>query len=1036
MSEPPKCPRCGAVLPAGVLHELCPACLLTQGVAADTATQPESPPAEALPIAEVARLFPQLEIIELLGKGGMGAVYKARQPALDRFVALKILPRQTGEGGPFAERFNREARALARLSHPAIVAVHDFGQTDGVPWFLMEFVDGVNLRQLERTRQLTPREALQLIPQICDALQYAHDEGVVHRDIKPENVLVDRKGRVKIADFGLARILGTEMRDPRLTGEGQVMGTPHYMAPEQVEHPLEVDHRADIYALGVVFYEMLTGELPLGRFQPPSRRVQVDVRLDDVVLRALEKEPALRYQQASEVKTDVESISRSPDSSRPSADSPPVRPGASAGAVGLDGGAARRLHDLERRRKAVLWYGFIVSLFGVPMGFALNLPLVWGLGFLGIVVGGGKLGLWRRLSERFNPRGTGDPPVAGGRVPSTEHTPQDTRPADHGSGPPAAASSARGQQGDASEARRATCPTVLWITLGVLLLTFIAKLVIGPRSSPWMFCDLLLLLGLGFRLKAAWVATLFFAALGVFAAMMGRSSGVAVGVLLLNALVAVPVWLSTPWFFPGPLKDLPRRRNEALRGLLFLLPPMLFTSMLLGDVFHLDIDAQFYAALMGLPLAAGLGAALVWASTLLHPDADCPPRSPEEWSWRAIGSAALLVLNLPLAATALLMIRSIARDPDWNPAPAEAFFAFGVLGGGSLLALGSLLLGIMARRKCRHPESPRRGGWLAWAGVWFWPALLVAALMLKTHRVDGSTLVTSEEARLAEAVLEQEITARAADLGWRFDGVAVQVSGLPPSVSCYLGQGVRDDGIIPVPFNASVRITPGASGRWQVHGQGDLEQMRFWVELPESGRPHLPAADRSGFSRARTAVLSTAVASQLQDCFLDLDTGCVLSAPPVLVREMRATGQLPAGQAFQLPREPLQGWLRNSHVDVVFRPGLEGVTLLDGVAIATARRQGGLSAFDSVEAANVRAFSKNMDENFALLAQNRPNEPVLSGMDMSEKGNTWLFRSLDGKAGVIEITDVRDEGREVWLRWKLLVQAHDRSVLPEKPPSP
>ncbi len=242
----------------------------------------------------------------------MGAVYKARQPKLDRMVALKLLPPPDAGGAKFADRFNREARALAKLSHPNIVAVHEFGQIDGQHFFIMEFVDGANLRQLERAGRLSPREALQIIPQICDALQYAHDEGVVHRDIKPENVLVDRKGRVKIADFGLAKILGQDTEALRLTREGQVMGTPHYMAPEQVERPLTVDHRADIYALGVVLYEMLTGDLPLGNFSPPSRKVQVDVRFDEVVLRALENNPDRRYQQASEVKSRVEIIATTP----------------------------------------------------------------------------------------------------------------------------------------------------------------------------------------------------------------------------------------------------------------------------------------------------------------------------------------------------------------------------------------------------------------------------------------------------------------------------------------------------------------------------------------------------------------------------------------------------------------------------------------------------------------------------------------------------------------------------------------------------
>jgi len=183
----------------------------------------------------------------------------------------------------------------------------------------MEFVEGVNLRQLLATRHLSPREALAIVPQICDALQYAHDQGIVHRDIKPENILVDRQGRVKVADFGLAKLVnasgepmsgavGPASLSGELTQAGKVMGTPQYMAPEQRERPREVDHRADIYSLGVVFYQMLTGELPGRELQPPSSRVQVDVRLDEVVLRALEKEPERRYQQASQVKTAVETI--------------------------------------------------------------------------------------------------------------------------------------------------------------------------------------------------------------------------------------------------------------------------------------------------------------------------------------------------------------------------------------------------------------------------------------------------------------------------------------------------------------------------------------------------------------------------------------------------------------------------------------------------------------------------------------------------------------------------------------------------------
>jgi serine/threonine protein kinase len=296
---------------------LCPKCLLNVAMNTQVETEPGVPSAGRNglgPLPDPARLaasFPQLEILELVGEGGMGAVYKARQPGLDRVVALKVLPPQAGTDSGFAERFNREARALAKLSHPNIVAVYDFGQVDGLHYFIMEYVDGPSLRQVERSRKLSTRQALQIIPQICEALQFAHDEGVVHRDIKPENVLLDRKGRVKIADFGLAKILEREPSDVRLTGAKDVMGTPHYMAPEQVEHPHEVDHRADIYSLGVVFYEMLTGELPLGKFALPSQKVQVDVRLDEVVLHTLEKEPSRRYQHVSEVKTDVETIAKS-----------------------------------------------------------------------------------------------------------------------------------------------------------------------------------------------------------------------------------------------------------------------------------------------------------------------------------------------------------------------------------------------------------------------------------------------------------------------------------------------------------------------------------------------------------------------------------------------------------------------------------------------------------------------------------------------------------------------------------------------------
>jgi serine/threonine protein kinase len=291
---------------------------LQQGAAGET-----GPPATFAPprLDDLAQLFPQLEILNFIGRGGMGAVYKARQKELDRVVALKILPPGIGDRPGFAERFTREAKALAKLNHPGIVTIHDTGRVDGLYYLLMEFVDGVDLRQLLQAGRIEPREALAIVLQICDALQYAHEAGIVHRDIKPENILLDRQGRVKVADFVLAKLMSTPEPTvpgtaappaPATTEAGQLMGTPQYMAPEQVAHPPTVDHRADIYSLGVVFYQMLTGELPGRQLEPPSRKVEIDVRLDEVVLRALEQQPDRRYQQVRDVKTMVETILTTP----------------------------------------------------------------------------------------------------------------------------------------------------------------------------------------------------------------------------------------------------------------------------------------------------------------------------------------------------------------------------------------------------------------------------------------------------------------------------------------------------------------------------------------------------------------------------------------------------------------------------------------------------------------------------------------------------------------------------------------------------
>jgi len=331
------CPRCGATLDASVASGICPACLLRQAAletgADSIPTTPWTPPS----VDELAGAFPQLEIIELIGHGGMGAVYKARQKSLGRLVALKILAPQHADNPDFADRFSREGKILAEVNHPNIVTVHDFGRAGDFYFLLMEYVDGVNLRQAMTAGRLTPQQALAIVPPICEALQFAHDRGIVHRDIKPENLLLDKEGRIKIADFGIARMLRNDaadkaLHDSRTANEASdaadastnseeltrdaVLGTPRYMAPEQRDQPAEVDHRADIYSLGVVLYEMLTGELPGAAFLPPSRRVEIDVRLDEIVMRALEQNPELRFHTATDFRHEVETVVRTPAAHR------------------------------------------------------------------------------------------------------------------------------------------------------------------------------------------------------------------------------------------------------------------------------------------------------------------------------------------------------------------------------------------------------------------------------------------------------------------------------------------------------------------------------------------------------------------------------------------------------------------------------------------------------------------------------------------------------------------------------------------------
>jgi hypothetical protein len=273
---------------------------------AATTSAPRNPSDTA--ISEPNPQVPGYELLELLGRGGMGEVWRARQTSLNRQVAVKILPAKFAADREFIARFEKEATALAALNHPNIVQIIDRGQAGTHYYFAMELVAGVNLREMLTGRRLSPKDALRMVVQLARAIDYAHEQKVVHRDLKPENVLVDPRGHVKIADFGLAGMKDSE-KNIALTATAVAMGTVNYMAPEQRRDAKHVDHRADLYSLGVLLYEMLTGELPLGRFKLPSEKVPgLSLTIDELVARLLDTDPEQRPSSALEVATILEPL--------------------------------------------------------------------------------------------------------------------------------------------------------------------------------------------------------------------------------------------------------------------------------------------------------------------------------------------------------------------------------------------------------------------------------------------------------------------------------------------------------------------------------------------------------------------------------------------------------------------------------------------------------------------------------------------------------------------------------------------------------
>ena len=261
-----------------------------------------------------ARLGGGYLIQEFLARGGMGAVYRGIQVSLERPVAIKILPPQLRDIDPsFAQRFKQEAMAMAQLNHPGIVSVYDFGEmADGTLYFVMEFIDGTDVAHMVREQgRLSSAHAMAITAHVCDALQYAHENGVVHRDIKPANIMVGYNGSVKVADFGLAK--SANQQNSSLTLSGHVMGTLNFVAPEALTLGMGIDHRADIYAVGVMLYQMLTGKLPQGLFEMPSMQVPgLDPRYDAIVAGAMREDRDQRYQRILEMRHALDAILTQP----------------------------------------------------------------------------------------------------------------------------------------------------------------------------------------------------------------------------------------------------------------------------------------------------------------------------------------------------------------------------------------------------------------------------------------------------------------------------------------------------------------------------------------------------------------------------------------------------------------------------------------------------------------------------------------------------------------------------------------------------
>jgi len=254
--------------------------------------------------ADLAPLFPGYDIQDLIATGGMGAVYRAVQKSLDRTVALKILPMEFSSDAAFCAGFEAEAKAMARLNHPNLIGVYDFGEVNGMLYIVMEYVPGKSIYHSAYGRTIDPKEVIRLVTGVCNGLAHAHDNGIIHRDIKPSNILLDLHAEPKIGDFGLASPMGRTIEE----GE-EIFGTPHYTAPEVVDSPRSVDYRADIFSVGILLHELLTSRLPANDPRSASVIARCDPKFDAIIRKATMPVPAARYSSAKEIANDLQAIS-------------------------------------------------------------------------------------------------------------------------------------------------------------------------------------------------------------------------------------------------------------------------------------------------------------------------------------------------------------------------------------------------------------------------------------------------------------------------------------------------------------------------------------------------------------------------------------------------------------------------------------------------------------------------------------------------------------------------------------------------------